>query len=84
MTREQLVTILCRYARYKNYVISDGAELASYADVSDISEYAVSAVEWAVAEELIGDDNGKLLPTQNATRAEVAHAITGFSKNIAK
>ena len=84
VTREQLVTILCRYAQYKNYVISNGAELASYADVSDISEYAVLAVKWAVAEELIGDDNGKLLPTQNATRAEVAHAITGFSKNIAK
>jgi hypothetical protein len=49
ITREQLATILYRYAQYKGYDVSVGEDtnILSYEDASDISEYAITAIQWA-------------------------------------
>lgn len=73
ITREQLATILYRYAKYVGDDVSASASLAGFTDAGSISDYAKDAMSWAVAAGLFeGRDNGKLEPTGTATRAEIA------------
>ena len=82
ITREQLATMLYRYAEYKKLDTSKQAELTKFADAKKVSSYAETAVKWAVAEGIIGgtEKNGKayLDPQGNATRAQVATMLQRF------
>lgn len=88
VTREQIATILRRYADYKGFDTSKTADLSSFPDVSQISAYAREAMSWANAEGLIvgNQSAGKLIlqPTGNATRAQVASILMRYVKNIAQ
>ena len=42
------------------------------------SSYAVNAMQWAVANDIVNGSNGKLNPKNNATRAEVAAILMRF------
>ena len=69
LTREQLVTMLWRYAG------SPAAEgdLTAYPDGTSVSSWAADAVTWAVESGLLtGSDTGALNPQGNASRAELA------------
>lgn len=84
ITREQMAAILYRYAQYKNYDVSGSADLSAFADAASISDYAVSALQWAVDAGLInGKGNGILDPKGSATRAEVSAILSRFCENIA-
>ncbi len=85
MTREQMVAVLNRYARYKGYDMDVIPNLSSFADVADISGYALKGMEWAVAKELIiGTDDNKLDPEGVVTRAQSAILFMRFVVKIAK
>lgn len=81
ITREQIAAILHRYAQYKRYDASAGADtnILSYTDAFDISEYAIPAVQWACGAGLLQGSNGNLMPLENATRAQVAAILHRFS-----
>lgn len=76
ITREQLATILWRYAgepKGKKNVLSP------FTDAGKASEYALPALRWAVQNEIIrGKGNNRLDPTGTATRAEVAQMLMNF------
>ena len=75
ITRQELVTMLYRYAQLKGYDVNIGEEtnILSYVDFDSISEYAISAFQWACGSGLIeGDENGAVTPTATATRAQAA------------
>lgn len=74
ITREQLVTMLYRYA---GSPAADGS-LTAFADNATVSPYAVSAMQWAVANGIVNGSNGRLNPHNNATRAEVAAILMRF------
>ena len=79
VTREQLATILYRYAEYKEYDVSAKGDLTTFTDGSAVSTWAADGMTWAVGAELItGKDGGKLDPTGTATRAEVATILMRF------
>ena len=81
ITREQLVTMLYRYAQIKGYDVSVGenTNILSYVDATSISEYAVAAFQWACGSGLTeGDENGALTPLATATRAQAAAMIMRF------
>ena len=80
LTREQLATMLYRYAQYKGCDVSVGenTNILSYSDVSSVSEYAMEAVQWACGAGVIGGKDGLLDPAGNATRAEVATMLMRF------
>ncbi|OUQ55884.1 hypothetical protein B5E56_13750 [Flavonifractor sp. An112] len=85
VTREQLATILYRYAGYKEYDVSAKGDLTTFADGSTVSTWAADGMTWAVGAQLItGKDGGKLDPTGTATRAEVATILMRFCENVAK
>ncbi len=83
ITREQLATILYRYASYKGYDVSAAADLSAYEDADLIDDYAQAAMEWANAAELISGTTSTILrPLGNATRAQVAVIFKRLCKEI--
>ncbi len=82
ITREQMATILFRYAQYKGMDTMTLAEnLNQFADNTEISEYAVSALNWAVGANVMGGKgNGILDPKGFATRAEAAAVLVRMTK----
>ena len=80
ITREQLAAILHRYANYKGYDVSVGEDtnILSFDDAQTISGYAVPAMQWACGAGLMQGSNRKLLPTAQATRAQVAAMLHRF------
>ena len=82
ITREQMATILYRYANFKGYDIESNGNTA-YSDSSSISGYARNAVSWAAANLLMkGDDDGSFLPNANATRAQAAAVFARMIENL--
>ena len=85
ITREQLVTMLYRYVQYKGIDVSVGEDtnILSYTDAADISEYAVSAFQWACGSGLIkGDDNNALTPKADTTRAQAATMFMRLCEDV--
>ena len=79
ITREQIAAIMYRYAQYKGMDAVTLEENLHFADSSEISEYAVSSMNWAVGTGLInGKSESKLAPKDNATRSEVAAILHRF------
>ena len=83
VTREQMAAILYRYAQYKQYSTTASASLNGFSDAAKVSTYAKAPLSWAVAEKLVNGSEGKLLPTGNATRAQVAAILHRFVENVA-
>lgn len=84
ITREQLATLLYRYAKYKGLDVSVGEDtnILSYNDAFNISEYAVPAMQWLCGEGIMSGNNVNLMPMKNATRAEIAALLHRFCENI--
>ena len=85
VTREQLATMLYRYAVYKGYDVSIGEDtnILSYADFADLSEYAIPAMQWACGAGIItGVTDATLVPQGEATRAQVAAMLMRFCEAI--
>ena len=79
ITREQIATIIYRYAKAMGYDVSAKAEISAYADANEISEYATEAMQYAVASGLMkGKSETTLNPKDTATRAEIAAILQRF------
>ena len=85
ITREQLVAMLFRYA-VKNGLeaVTLSENLTQFTDASDISAWAIYAMQWAVGQGLIQGSNGQLRPQANASRAEVATILMRFCELMKK
>ena len=74
VTREQIATILWRYAGSPS---ADAGQ--DFADESEIASYAAAAVDWARANGVVsGVDGNRFLPGSNATRAQVATILRNY------
>ena len=82
VTREQLATILYRYAESKGYDVSAKGDLTTFTDGAKTSSWAAEAMEWAVGSKLLSGKGGNVLdPTGTATRAEVATILMRFMES---
>ncbi len=87
MTREQLVTIMYRYAQMKKVDVSIGEDtnILSYDDALQVSEWAIPAMQWAVGAEIVnGTSASTLSPKNNASRAEIATIVMRYCEKNAK
>lgn len=83
LSREQIVTVFFRYAKEIGLDVSAKADLSEFADADKISDWALEAMQWAVAVGLIkGRTETTLVSEGNATRAEVATIIMRFMYEI--
>ena len=81
ITREQIAAIMFRFAKYKGYDVSVGesTNILSYTDFDSISEYAISAMQWACGSGLMkGKTESTINPLDFATRAEIAAILQRF------
>lgn len=81
ITREQLASILYRYAQARGDDVSVGEDtnILSYSDAADVAEYAVSAMQWACGAGVItGISESALAPRGEATRAQTAAMLMRF------
>lgn len=82
ITREQLAAIFYRYAQYKGYDTTQGGmAIREFGDYESISDYAMSAMAWAVNTGLVKGDSNLLYPKGTATRAEIAALFHRFAEN---
>ena len=83
ITREQLATMLLRYAEYKSYNTSGRSDLSDFTDADQIGDWAKAAFSWAHAEGLIyGRSENTIAPQGTATRAEIATILMRFLENV--
>lgn len=79
ISREQIVTILYRYAGAPT--VTDSV-LSKFIDAPSISPYAKDSFTWAIANGLIkGNNEGRLNPSEVATHAEVATIFANYLNN---
>ena len=79
ITREQLAAIFYRYADYKGYDLTVKGDLDKFKDADKITDYAKTAMQWAVGSDLVNGKSGNLLdPQGTATRAEIAAMLHRF------
>ena len=87
VTRQQLVTLLYRYAVLMGMDVSVGehTNILSYDDAADLAEYAVPAFQWACGAGIInGTTESTLSPLGTATRAQFAVMLQRFTESMAK
>ena len=85
VTREQLATVMFRYAQFKGMDTVTAEENLGFNDVSDISDWAVAAMNWGVGRDYIfGRTEGVIAPKVAATRAEIAAFIHRYIVNNEK
>ncbi len=85
ITREQMAVMLYRYADYKGRDMTGLAGLTGYTDADTASDWAVTAVRWAVAQGIIeGTGKTTLNPSGNSTRAEAATILMRFCEKAVK
>ncbi len=77
--RQQLVTMLYRFAEANELDVSARADLSVYPDGSSVASYAQEAMSWAIGAGIIsGFTDGTLSPAGTATRAQTAAILIRF------
>ncbi|MDE6900974.1 MAG: S-layer homology domain-containing protein [Oscillospiraceae bacterium] len=79
MTRQQMVTMLYRYAQMKGYNTTGGVSLNGFSDAAGVADYAQEAMGWAVGNGIVqGTASGALNPGGIASRAHFAAFLHRF------
>lgn len=78
VSRQDLACFFYRYAQLRCLDTRQRAELSVFSDAKRVKAYAVEPMRWAVANQLFAGSNGKLLPRDSATRAEIAAVMRRF------
>ncbi len=82
VTREQLTTMLFRYAQHFGVDTTARAGIDGFDDHGRVSDYAREAIAWAVAEGIVSGDGVNLMPKGNATRAQCAKMMVVFLDKV--
>lgn len=88
VTREQMVSFVYRYMKYKQYDVSAKTDLSgSFKDSKAVSSYAVPAMEWAVSAGIISgnlhsDKTVTLDPQNTCLRSQLASVIYRLNTKV--
>ena len=81
ITREQLATIIMRYAPMEFIITEEQADITGYADYKRVHDYARESLSWANAVGLItGVTESTLEPRMGATREQFAAILRRFKE----
>ena len=79
ITREQMASMMMRYAQFKQYSTGKSADLSAFNDAGSISSWALESMKWANAAGLInGRTASTIAPQDTANRAEAATILMRF------
>ena len=68
-TRAQAVAFLFRYAASEAVTLQE--LVSGFSDADSVPGYALSAMNWALAEEIVQGNGSKLMPNDSCTRAQI-------------
>jgi len=68
-TRAQAVAFLFRYAASEAVTLQE--LVSGFSDVDSVPGYALPAMNWALAEEIVQGNGSKLMPNDSCTRAQI-------------
>ena len=68
-TRAQAVAFLFRYAASEAVTLQE--LVSGFSDADSVPGYALSAMNWALAEEIVQGDGSRLMPNDSCTRAQI-------------
>jgi len=78
LTREQMATILYRFAKAQGKDVSGKGDISAFTDKGEISSYATDAFAWAVDAGIITGAGNALTPKGTSTRAQAATVLVRF------
>lgn len=83
VSRQQMAAILYRYAAYRKFDTTGSASLDSYTDLGSVSGWAMDAMKWAAAKNILkGTSTATLTPNGGATRAQTAVMLMRFCHSV--
>lgn len=82
ISRQEMVTMLYRYAQSEGYVSSFNTYLENYEDEASVSQYAADALNWSISCGLLHTDGAALEVEKTLTRAEVSVYLYRFIRNV--
>ena len=68
-TRAQAVAFLFRYAASEAVTLQE--QVSGFSDADSVPGYALPAMNWALAEEIVQGNGSKLMPNDSCTRAQI-------------
>ena len=72
VTRAQVVTMLCRFAKAQGMDTTQGGmAIREFDDFDSVPAYAIEAMDWAVNAGVLKGDNNRLMPQNACTRAQI-------------
>ena len=86
INRQEITTMMYRYAKYQGYSLEGGADYSSYPDAANVQEFAKDSMSWAVGNGIVtGKENPtRLDPLGNTARAECATIMMRFVEKFGK
>ena len=84
ITREQLATMLYRYADKLGYDLSVSETANNFPDKSSVSAFAIDGMNWCISKGIITGDQGKINPQGTVNRAVCATMISRFHNYLSK
>ncbi len=78
ITRQELVTMLYRFAALQGKDVTQKGDISSFADVNSIADWAKDAVKWAVGNEIIVGEGNNIMPQNGAQRAQTAAILKRY------
>ena len=82
LSREQMATILYRYAQYDGVSLLASADLSQFSDGADTALWAAESMRWAVTHDIISTFDNALHPGAIVSRAELAAALYSYELNL--
>ena len=84
ITHQQMYLFMYRYAMYIENINNSvaAANLSSIRDASEIADWAKDGVKFASMNNILITSGGKLTPTDNALRCELAMLLHGFCTKV--
>lgn len=85
ISRQDMITILYRYLKYKGLTPSKSSSLDRFEDATEVGDWAREALEWATGVGIIqGTGNTTLAPRDASTRAQVATVMLRYTEFISQ
>lgn len=79
ITRQDMATMLYRYAQYKKADVTKTNDLAAFKDKGSVSSYAAEGMQWAVGTGIVtGRTADTLAPKAQLSRAEFATMLSRY------
>lgn len=84
ITREQMVSMMHRYAQYKGYDLTAAGDLTAFTDEGSVAGWAGTSMQWAVGKGLIQGSDNQVSPKTDSERCQVAAVVMRFMENLAQ